>query len=86
MYIDKKEYKKSIDLLSEGLVYNKEAHDLYYNRACSYSIINDFENALKDIETALKLYPPLIDWVIRDDDFILLRDKERYKEIIKNYI
>ena len=85
LYIDKKEYQKAIDILSEGIVFNKEAYDLYYNRACSYAIINEFENALDDIELALKLYPPLIEWIVWDDDFFLLRDKDRYLEIIKNY-
>lgn len=86
LYINKKEYQKAVDILSEGIVYNREAHDLYYNRACSYAIMKDFENAFHDIEIALKLYPLLIEWVVRDDDFLLLRDEERYLEIIKNYI
>ena len=51
----------------------------------SYSTIKDFENALEDIEIALNLQPLLIEWVVSDDDFILLRDKERYRQIVKNY-
>jgi tetratricopeptide (TPR) repeat protein len=83
--IDKKEYQKAVDILSEGIRYNERAYDLYYNRACSYSIMNNHEKALDDIEISLSLYPSLIKWVVWDDDLLILRDKDRYAEIVKNY-
>ena len=39
IYIEDKEYLKSIEILTEGINNNPEAHDLYYNRACSYALL-----------------------------------------------
>src|SRR5699024_9983760 len=40
IYIEDKEYSKIIDILSEGIDLNPYAEDLYYNRACCYSILD----------------------------------------------
>lgn len=85
LFLDDKKYNEALDVLTEGILYNSKAHDLYYNRACTYSIIGHGENALDDLEVALELHPGLIDYLILDDDFVELRDKKRYIEIIKKY-
>ena len=86
IYIEDKEYTKSIKILSEGIYNNPGAHDLYYNRACSYSVLNEVEHAIKDIRKALVLNPSLIRWVKKDKDFYNLYDVEEFKNILeKNY-
>lgn len=82
IYIEEKSYEESIDILSEGIKMVDHA-DLYYNRACCYSISGEEELAIADIKTGLEMNPNLIDWVLRDKDFIYLHENEEFKKIIK---
>jgi len=85
IYIEDKEYRKTIDILSEGIDLNPYAEDLYYNRACCYSILDLEREAIKDIRKALVLNPSIIYWLRRDEDFHNLGKNKEFKHIIKEY-
>lgn len=80
IFIEKKKYHKAIDILTEGIS-NIDHGDLYYNRACCYSIIGEKESAICDIKIALALNPDLMDWVWRDKDFENLYDNEEFRRM-----
>src|SRR5699024_9898377 len=82
IYIERSDYGNAIDILKEGIT-NIKHGDLYYNRACCYSIYKEDELAMNDIESALQLNPDLIDCVLRDPDFESLYDNERFKKLIE---
>ncbi len=85
IYIEEKEYKRSIDILTKGISENPYAEDLYYNRACCYAILEKSELAIKDIRKSLLLNPSIIFWVERDKDFKSLYDNREFKNILKEY-
>ena len=85
IYIEEKEYNKSIEILSEGIDINKDAEDLYYNRACSYAILDMEEEAISDIRKALSLNPAIISWVIRDKDFESLYNNDDFINLLNEY-
>ena len=83
IYLEKNQYQDAINILTKGIKSNQNAHDLYYNRACSWAILGENKKAIEDIELALKIHPPLIKWILRDEDFISLRKDNNFREIIK---
>src|SRR5699024_4015944 len=85
IYIKEEKYKKAIEILSEGIYENPYEEDLYYNRACSYSILNMEELAIKDIRKILILNPNSISWIKKDIDFNNLYNNEEFKRILKDY-
>lgn len=83
IFIEEKEYNESIKILTIGIRNNPEAEDLYYNRACCYSILGKEDSAISDIIKALDLDYSIINWVRKDNDFKNLYNNERFIEIIK---
>jgi len=84
IYIEKKDYLKSIHVLTKGIAECKVNHDLYYNRACSYAILNNREEALNDIRKCLELSPKLLKWVESDRDLDCLREDKEFINILIN--
>lgn len=82
IYIEKGEINKSIEILTIGINRCNIVHDLYYNRACSYAILNNKDKAIIDIETCLDLSPNLIRWIEKDKDFDDLRNDSKFTQII----
>lgn len=85
MYIENGEYRKSIDVLSAGILNNSWAADLYYNRSCCYAKIDKEVLALRDMEKALKLDKELVVWYEKDEDFKFLREKEEFSLLLERY-
>ncbi len=67
-YIEAKDYKRAIDILKEGLIYEKKKVPIYINLAISYKKTGDLEMAMKCLEDAKKLDPknPNIDRYIEE--------------------
>jgi len=84
IYIEEKRYLDAIHLLTEGISFNPNGHDLYYNRACCYSILGEKEKAIKDLKEALTLFPSIIKYIRIDKDFYNLYDQKEFLELIKN--
>lgn len=83
IYIEEKEYNKSIDILTEGIGNNLTKEDLYYNKACCYSLLGFEEKAVKDIRKSIVLNPSIKQYVEKDKDFYNLYNNKEFKKIIK---
>lgn len=83
IYIEFKEYEKTIELLNDGINNCEDAHDLYYNRACCYAIMGKEMEAIEDIKKSLELLPDIMDYVKTDDDFKSLYNNKEFKKIIE---
>ncbi len=84
IYIEEEEFEKTIEILSRGIDKNPHAHDLYYNRACAYSILGKEQNSISDIKKAIGLFPEIIKHVKADKDFLNLHQFEEFIELIRN--
>jgi len=54
---------------------------VFYNLACSYSLVNDFERAALALETALNLGYRDFHWLAKDPDLKKLRQQAVYREL-----
>lgn len=68
IYLEDEKYNETIDILTDGILYNKDDTNLYYNRACAYSLLNRDEEAIRDMEKAIELYPIQEFYARRDND------------------
>ena len=69
----------------EGLEVDKKLTELTpndpivnYNTACSYSLVNQFEQALKYLKRAIDFGYTDFDYILKDDDLKLLRDSPEF--------
>ena len=85
IYIEEKQYNKSIEILTEGIESNEDAADLYYNRACCYAILDMVDEAITDIKEALIFNPNIISWVKKDKDFRNLYDNIDFIGLLNEY-
>lgn len=80
--ISRKEYKEAIKILTEGLSFCPKEGDLYYNRACSYSLLNKKEEAIKDLGIAIDLDGDNLEYAKKDKDFKNLLSNRDFKRLI----
>ena len=59
---------------------------VHYNLACSYSLLENQELALKSLEKSLRLGYRDIRFIREDPDLENLRRDDRFSELIKKYI
>ena len=79
-------YKKGLQLdkrLIELLPYDSI---VYYNLACSYSLIVDIDSSLKAIKKAIELGYSDFAYMDKDPDLINLRKDRRYEQIFSKNI
>lgn len=57
IYLELKEYKKSIDDLTTALNVNGKNPSIYYRRGLAYYKNTEYEKAIGDLEKSLKLLP-----------------------------
>lgn len=86
IYIEQERFRDTISLLDEGINNNGDAVDLYYNRACSYSILNENKNAIKDLRKCIILLPNIIESILVDKDFENLYDDIEFINLTKQII
>lgn len=82
----RKEYRQAIYLFSRGLELSSGSpseHLLYSNRSAAYCLLEDFERALQDAETAIKLQPEWPRGYSRKG--AALHNLKRYNEAIAAY-
>lgn len=81
LYTKSGEHNKGLELdirLSELLPHEPLVH---YNLACSYSLLKDIENALKNLRKAIALGYSDFDYMNNDPDLANLRTDKRFEEI-----
>ncbi|MBL7197009.1 MAG: hypothetical protein ISS47_02805 [Candidatus Omnitrophica bacterium] len=86
LYTKSGKYEEGLQLdkkLIELLPYN---HIVYYNLACSYSLIGDIDNSLKSIKKAIELGYNDFNYMNKDPDLANLRVDKRFEEILSKNI
>lgn len=68
IYIERKDYLGAIDILNEGILYNPDSVNLFYNRACSKANLSRKDEAIKDLKEAIKINKDAFDWAKKDPD------------------
>lgn len=76
IYIEEKNFNLALDILNEGIEFNKNSVNLHYNRACVYARLNDREKAIRDISYANEINENVFSWARNDSDL-----KDIIKEI-----
>jgi len=69
---------KPLAALDDGPTWIGTTH---YNAACSYSLLGNKEEAIKELGEALALTPDLIDWSKQDPDLKMIREEVGYKAL-----
>ncbi|EFI41303.1 tetratricopeptide repeat protein [Peptoniphilus sp. oral taxon 386 str. F0131] len=68
IYIELKDFNRAIEILNEGIEYNPESVNLFYNRACSKARLGDKEGALLDLKRAVNINKEAYNWAVNDLD------------------
>ncbi|MCT4563621.1 MAG: tetratricopeptide repeat protein [Maledivibacter sp.] len=79
IYKEQQDYKRAIDIITKGIMYNEDTSVLYYNRACCYIHGDAFEKALRDIITATQLSPSLVEYVLKDEELDPIKELKAFK-------
>lgn len=73
-------YKKGLDIdLRLSRLRSDDPH-VFYNLACSYSLLDCIDDALSSIKQAIRIGYDDFDFLEKDDDLIKLRQDERFKK------
>jgi tetratricopeptide (TPR) repeat protein len=64
--------------------FKPDKHQAWYNKACSYALQNNIEQAIKNLQTAINLHSDEFREMAKtDSDFDAIREDERFQELIK---
>lgn len=70
IYIEKKDFLGAIKILNEGILYNPDSVNLFYNRACSKANLDRNKEAIEDLKKAIKINKDAFDWAKKDPDLL----------------
>jgi tetratricopeptide (TPR) repeat protein len=77
---------KGLECLDKALAIFPSYARTYYNKACYHSQLNDFDQAIINLEKSIKLAPEKsTEGAERDDDFCPMSKHERFQELVPNY-
>ncbi len=82
IYLDLGDYVEAIDITSKGLQLEKN-EDLYYNRACAYTALKNYDLALEDLKTSIDLNEDIKIYAKSDVDLLELKKLDEFEKIIK---
>lgn len=57
----------------------------FYNLACSYSLLNDIDNSLKNIKRAIASGYDNFRYLMKDKDLVNLRNDQRFQEYFSKF-
>ncbi|SHH28087.1 Tfp pilus assembly protein PilF [Anaerosphaera aminiphila DSM 21120] len=78
-YIEKRDYRSAVEILTEGIHYNAKSVNLYYNRACSKVNLGDRKSAIVDLKRAIDLNEDVVDWAKNDPDLCdIIKEHEKW--------
>lgn len=81
LYREKNEFRRAIEIISEGIEENPNHGFLYYNRACFYVNIKELNKAFEDLNKAIKLDYIFEEYMKKDEELNPLRVLEEYIEL-----
>lgn len=76
-------YKESVHILTKGI--NNSADNLanlYYNRACSYIKLDEFEKSMSDLKKSVEINNNIAEYAKNDEDFKNIRKNDIFIKII----
>jgi hypothetical protein len=76
------EYELGAERAQELLVGDPPYSGVYYNTACFESQAGRIDDALTHLERAVELLPALADLAREDEDFVPLRDRREFAQIV----
>lgn len=77
-----KDYEKAVTYFEESIMEDPENAEALYNLACSYSQIDDKDNALIYMERASRLNPECVEWAKEDREFDSIRNEPLFQNIV----
>ena len=86
LYTKSGKYKKGLQLDKRLVRFLPSDAIVYYNLACSYSLVEDIDNSLKAIKKAIELGYDDFDHMNNDPDLVNLRKDKRAEEILSKNI
>ncbi len=79
-----KEYKEAIASYDQALKFKPDYDSAWYNKACSYALQGNIEQAIENLEKAIHLNPDKYQEMAKtDSDFDSLREDERFLVLIQ---
>jgi tetratricopeptide (TPR) repeat protein len=77
-------FEEAIASYNKALEFKPDYADAFYNKACCYALQGDVEQALENLQQAIKLSPDIYrDMAKTDSDFESIRDSERFKALLQ---
>lgn len=85
-YTKSGEHKKGMELDKRLVELLPRDHIVYYNLACSYSLLGEIDNSLESIKKAVALGYDDFEYMNKDTDLVNLRVDKRFEEIFSKKI
>ena len=80
----RKNYEEAISSYDKAVEFKPDKHEAWYNKACSYSLQGNIEQAIENLKTAISLnLDKYREMAKTDSDFDAIREDERFQELIK---
>ena len=80
----RKNYEEAISSYDKAVEFKPDYHKAWYNKACSYSLQGNIEQAIENLKTAISLnLDKYREMAKTDSDFDAIREDERFQELIK---
>ncbi|ACK65895.1 protein of unknown function DUF86 [Rippkaea orientalis PCC 8801] len=76
-------YTKAIASYDKALEINPNDANTYYNKACTYSLQNNLELAIQNLQQAINLDEQYREMAKTDQDFDNIRDHEQFQNLVK---
>ena len=83
LYKDKKQYEESKQYYLKAIEINKGDFNAWYNLACLYALMNDFDNAFSCLTYIKYNKPKYLETSKTDDELEELRKDKRYLELFQ---
>jgi len=84
-YTKEGEYKKGLEL-DKRLSKLKPADPIvFYNLACSYSILKQYSNAIKSLDKAIELGYDDVEYMLNDPDLDNIKKRQAFRNLLKKY-
>ena len=78
-----KKYDESLQYYLKAIELDKEDFNAWYNLACLYALMNDFDNAFSCLTYIKYNKKKYLESTKTDDELVELRKDKRYEELFK---
>jgi len=86
LYTLKGDVKKGLEMDIKLATIRPDDPIIHYNLACSYSLLDDVDNALRVIKVAIKKGYDDMKHLVEDSDLANLHDDKRFVKFMSNYL